>query len=82
MSNDWGLTTLVMFRDAVGNKAKWFASGSCGFEVDSVVTVKATVKDHEEYRGSRQTTLSRVILATETEVAKAAKKHSRLSKAA
>ena len=60
MDGNYGLTTLVMFRDAAGNRAKWFCSGSCGFAVDSVVTVKATVKEHTEYKGCKQTGLSRV----------------------
>ena len=60
MENDWGLTTLVTFRDATGNRAKWFCSGSCGLEVDKTYTVKATIKAHDEYKGSKQTTLSRV----------------------
>jgi len=76
MENDFGLTTLVTFRDAAGNRAKWFCSGECSMEVGSVVTVKATVKEHDEYKGSKQTLLSRVSLydAAAEAAAKAEKK--------
>ena len=60
MASDYGVTTLVMFRDAAGNRAKWFASGSPEMGVGAEYTVKATIKAHEEYKGSKQTVLSRV----------------------
>lgn len=62
LESRYGLTTLVMFRDPAGSRAKWFCSGSCSFELDRPIIVKATVKAHEEYKGSRQTLLSRVAL--------------------
>lgn len=62
MSNDFGLTTLVTFRDTNGSRAKWFCSGHTEMVVDQSYTVKATVKCHEEYKGARQTTLSRVVM--------------------
>jgi hypothetical protein len=60
LQSDWGSTTLVMFRNANGDKAKWFASGSAGMTIDKTYTVKATIKAHDEYQGSKQTLLSRV----------------------
>ena len=80
IESDWGGTTLVMFRDAAGNKAKWFASEAGEFQLDRTLTVKATVKAHDEYKGSRQTQLSRVAVWDEAfeiaskAAAKAAKK--------
>lgn len=70
MSGDYGLVTLVMFRDTAGNRAKWFCSGSCGFKVNSVVTVKATVKEHTDYKGCKQTGISRVALYDAAEEAR------------
>ena len=80
IESDWGGTTLVMFRDAAGNKAKWFASEAGEFQLDRTLTVKATVKAHDEYKGSRQTELSRAAVWDEAfkiaskAAAKAAKK--------
>lgn len=59
--SDWGVSTLVMFRDEAGNSLKWFASGDrSDWKEGDVVTVKATIKGHEEYKGSKQTMLTRV----------------------
>jgi hypothetical protein len=78
IESDYGCTTLVMFRDAVGNKAKWFCSGEAeAFELDKTLTVKATVKAHEEYKSSKQTQLSRVALWDE-----AAEKAAKVARAA
>ena len=67
LEGNYGLTTMVRLRDAAGNKAVWFASGSPSFDVvlDGTYTVKATVKAHEDYKGHRQTQLSRVVLHVE-----------------
>ena len=63
LQSDFGSSTLVLFRDPAGNRAKWFSS-NCPFceadiEKGTVYQVKATVKAHEEYRGSKQTLLTR-----------------------
>jgi len=59
--SDWGVSTLVMFRDEAGNSLKWFASGDrSDWNDGDVVTVKATIKGHEEYKGAKQTMLTRV----------------------
>lgn len=59
--SDWGISTLVMFRDEAGNSLKWFASGDrSDWKDGDVVTVKATIKGHEEYKNSKQTMLTRV----------------------
>jgi hypothetical protein len=63
---EYGVTTLVVFRMADGNRAKLFASGEAeDFPLDAEVKVKATVKGHEEYRGAKQTVLSRVAVYVE-----------------
>jgi len=62
IESDFGSTTLYMFRDLAGNRAKWFCSCGTSLGVDVTYTVKATVKAHDEYRGSRQTLLSRLVV--------------------
>jgi hypothetical protein len=65
IESDWGCTTMIRFRDASGNVAVWFASNSPEWDLDQTVTVKATVKKHEEYKGTKQTLLGRVVLHVE-----------------
>jgi len=76
IESDFGQSTLVMFRDANGNRAKWFCSGECPLPLDVPVIVKATVKSHEEYKSSKQTLLTRVAeydVAAEAQAKEAAK---------
>jgi hypothetical protein len=56
----YGVTVLHRFQDASENVYVWFSSGS-GAELDMgrVYSGKATVKDHKEYRGIKQTILTR-----------------------
>ncbi len=57
----YGTTGIHKLTDENGNQFTWFASESAKwFEVGQTATVKATVKDHGEYRGIKQTVLSRV----------------------
>lgn len=58
----FGTSTMVIFEDANGNTAKWFASGcvTADWEAGQSYHVKATVKGHEEYKGRPETQLSRV----------------------
>lgn len=59
LESDWGVTSLHLFVDEAGNRFKWFSS-SVAFDVGTTVTVKGTVKGHDEYKGCKQTLLSRV----------------------
>lgn len=59
IASDFGSTTLVSFRDASGNIGKWFASNCIGFELAKTYQVKASVKNHEVYKESKQTLLTR-----------------------
>lgn len=54
-----GHTDIVKFRDLSGNLFTWFASGYTGLERGDRMTIKGTVKAHDEYMGIRQTTLTR-----------------------
>jgi len=55
----WGTTTLVVFEDEPGNWIKWFASDPGEIEAGDVVTLKATVKEHGEYKGVKETVVTR-----------------------
>lgn len=56
----YGLTTRVSFHDAEHNEFIWFASGSTELKQGESYLVDATVKRHNEYRGSKQTQVNRV----------------------
>ena len=55
----YGVTIIHLMEDKDGNVFKWFSSGP---ELDEgeFLTVKATVKDHGEYQGTKETVLTRV----------------------
>jgi len=55
----YGLTIIHLMEDKDGNVFKWFSSGP---ELDEgeFLTLKATVKDHSEYQGTKETVLTRV----------------------
>lgn len=59
----YGACRLYAFSDANGNRATWITNlvESPEWEVGEQVTVKATVKKHELYRGKKQTVLTRVV---------------------
>lgn len=58
---DYGERFLIKFRDAAGNCVVWF-TGEGGFDAKfgETYTVKATVKEHGEFGGVRQTVVSRL----------------------
>lgn len=55
----YGVTMIHKFEDAEGRAYTWFCSGE-PFEEGVTVNVDATVKAHDEYRGRKQTILTRV----------------------
>ena len=71
----WGWTYLYKFIDTNGNVLVWFASSIFGHEVlrdgvawdfvpyENVSRIKATVKDHNERDGVKQTVINRVKVA-------------------
>jgi hypothetical protein len=65
ISNDFGSTALYQLRDTqTGNIVKWFASRpALGEETGATVTIKGTVKKHEEYNGIKSTVLTRCKLS-------------------
>jgi hypothetical protein len=54
----YGTTYLHKFYDHDGNVVTWWASKN-GLDVDKWYTVRGTVKKHDEYRGIKQTVLTR-----------------------
>jgi hypothetical protein len=56
----FGETTLLTFREkSSGNVVKWFASNPPDVTVGDEIVLKATVKAHEEYKGQKQTMVTR-----------------------
>jgi len=71
--SDYGTTWFHRFIDEDGNIAVWYGSKSLSYvvpgqtytntvPVGTKVSVKATVKDHGEYKGTKQTVITRVKL--------------------
>jgi hypothetical protein len=61
--NDWGVTTLYKFKDSKGNSFSWFSSNEYNVEVGDTIKVRGTVKKHDEYKGEKQTILTRCKIA-------------------
>jgi hypothetical protein len=58
LENDWGVTTLLVV-ESEGNVVKWFASGEKEFEIGSRIRLAGTVKAHDEYKGRKETVMTR-----------------------
>lgn len=57
----YGPTTMVRFIDSDDNILVWFGSGEIDWiEVGGKYSIKGTVKKHDEYKGIKQTVISRV----------------------
>ena len=74
----FGSTILIMAKDSAGNVVKTFASGKAGWDILEIsneayahslghptVTITGTVKAHEEYKGEKNTVLTRIKLTEE-----------------
>jgi len=57
--NHWGCSTMLRFVDADENVLVWWASGSKDLTEGSRYDVRGTIKGHDEFRGEKQTKLSR-----------------------
>ncbi len=55
----YGHTDIVKFKDAGGNQFTWFASDYTNLERGDRISIKGTVKKHDEYRSVKQTVLTR-----------------------
>ena len=67
---EWGIVKLVRFISTDGNVFMWRCSGSLGARAENIAAIKGTVKSHDEFRGVKQTFLTRCKV-TETKPAKA-----------
>lgn len=59
--SDFGIKTLYMFVDESGNIFKTFYTGTkWNYSVDNVISITGTVKKHDQFKGIKQTLLTRV----------------------
>ena len=59
--HDNGIYYIVSFTDSAKNSLSWFTKNiPAKWEKGQTITVKATVKAHEVYRGTKQTKINRV----------------------
>jgi len=61
-SNMYGDIVLIKFVDMANNLYSWFTSQGTGAEIGETLTIDGTVKDHKEYKGVKETVLTRVKL--------------------
>lgn len=61
--SQWGETFLVKMVTSDGAQLAWFTGNPKGFDVDNDVVVDFTVKSHDEYRGTKQTKITRCKIA-------------------
>lgn len=59
IDTDYGGTTLYRMVDPSGNVLVWFCSGSCIMEEQGTYHIKGTVKEHNDFRGTKQTIVNR-----------------------
>lgn len=57
--SDFGVCHMYRFKDQAGNIAIWKTNGGYGFEQGKAYIIVATVKDHGDYKGAKQTVLTR-----------------------
>lgn len=60
LEGNFGPYQLVKMVDDAGNVYTWFNTGKVRVELDSNISIVGTVKDHDEYKGVKQTVLTRV----------------------
>lgn len=59
LHGDYGVTTMISMVDGLGNVIVWFASGEYNVEAGDFFRIRGTVKKCDEYRGVKQTILTR-----------------------
>lgn len=62
IESDWGSMVLYKLQDAAGNLYSWFASNG-GLRIGDKVKLTGTVKKHAEFKGVRETQLTRCKVA-------------------
>jgi hypothetical protein len=61
--SQYGVGEFIKFADAAGNRLTWKASGTQGLVVGKAYKVTGTIKSHGEFRGIKETYLSRCKVA-------------------
>ena len=61
LNTNFGTTQLVRMEDEKGNAITWFNSGAkAGFDKGDQLTIKGTIKKQDEFKGRKQTLVTRV----------------------
>lgn len=55
----WGPSYLMKFRDASSNIFSWFSSNCFALDIGQLIRLDGTVKAHTEYKGAKETQLTR-----------------------
>ena len=63
----YGITNILTFVDENNNKLTWFTSTVPAIQVNDYLTLSATVKKNDEYKGEKITVITRAKLRKETE---------------
>lgn len=58
--SNWGYVAMHRLRDSSGNVIIWYAKGSTVLEEGKNYQIAGTIKKHDEYKGIKQTVLTRV----------------------
>lgn len=58
----YGITTFYNFEDPAGNALVWKTSSGLDMAIGDMIDLKATVKDHSEFRGIPQTNIARAVV--------------------
>ena len=55
----YGCTDIIKLEDAAGNSLVWFSSNKSQYDVGTTVTISGRIKDHTDYKGRKQTNVTR-----------------------
>ena len=77
----FGYKSLYSFRDDDDNVFVWFTSGPCELVEGTLYTVFGTIKEHEDYKGTKQNVLSRCSALDHDPAAYAAERNEETRKA-
>ncbi len=69
IEGNYGVTHIYKMVDDRGNCLTWFSSTG-GLDVGETTTLKGTIKAHDEFRGTKQTVITRCKVLKKAEVAK------------
>lgn len=59
IESQYGTSYLIVWVTAEGDTCKWFSSNAPVFDEGATVTLKGTVKSHDEFRGTKATVFTR-----------------------